>query len=146
LAAPTVAVAWSGQVVRIADGDSITVLNDRTPVKIRLYGIDCPEKGQAFGKRAKQFTSKMVFQKQVRIEQVTKDRYGRTVAWVYVGRKNLCEELVKNGLTWHYKKYSSDQHLTDLEIQAQKGKAGLWSDLHAVPPWEFRRFKRTKKK
>jgi endonuclease YncB( thermonuclease family) len=77
---------------------------------------------------------------------VTKDRYGRTVAWVYVNGKNLCEELVRNGMAWHYKKYSSDQNLADFETQARIGKAGLWSDPHAIPPWEFRKIKRAKKK
>jgi endonuclease YncB( thermonuclease family) len=136
---PSITWAWSGEVVGIADGDSITVLRNKTPVKIRLYGIDCPERRQAFGKKAKQFTSKMVFRKQVKIKPVDRDRYGRTVAWVYVNGKNLCEELVRNGLAWHYKKYSSDQSLADLKTQARKGRVGLWADPHAVPPWEFRR-------
>lgn len=137
---PSICLAWTGEVVGIADGDTITVLRDKTPVKIRLYGIDCPEKGgQAFGNKAKQFTSKMVFRKQVEIKPVDKDRYGRTVAWVYVDGKNLCEELVRNGLAWHYKKYSSDQSLSDLETQARKGRVGLWRDPHALAPWEYRR-------
>jgi endonuclease YncB( thermonuclease family) len=137
---PSICLAWTGDVVGVADGDTITVLKDKTPVKIRLYGIDCPEKGgQAFGKKARQFTSKMVFRKLVEIKPVDKDRYGRTVAWVYVDGKNLCEELVINGLAWHYKRYSSDQKLADLENRARKGRVGLWSDPHAIPPWEFRR-------
>jgi endonuclease YncB( thermonuclease family) len=134
---PSICLAWTGDVVGVADGDTITVLKDKTPVKIRLYGIDCPEKGgQAFGKKARQFTSKMVFRKLVEIKPVDKDRYGRTVAWVYVDGKNLCEELVINGLAWHYKRYSSDQKLADLENRARKGRVGLWSDPHAIPPWE----------
>lgn len=109
LLAPSYLRAWTGEVIGISDGDTITVLKEKTPVKIRLYGIDCPEKGQSFSKRAKQFTSKMVFKKQVEIKPVTKGRYGRTVAWVYVGGKSFCEELLKAGLAWHYKKYSTDQ-------------------------------------
>lgn len=80
-----------------------------------------------------------MYRKLVEIKPFDKDRYGRTVAWVYVGGKNLCEELVKNGLAWHFRKYSSDQNLADLEKQARKGRVGLWADPHAVPPWEFRR-------
>jgi micrococcal nuclease len=80
----SVCLAWSGKVVGISDGDTITVLKGTTPFKIRLYGIDCPERGQAFGKRAKQFTSDMVFLKHVKIEPVDKDRYGRLVACVFV--------------------------------------------------------------
>jgi len=120
LLAPSILWAWTGKVVGIADSDTITVLNGKTPVKIRLYGIDCPEKGgQAFGNKAKQFTSDMVFKKQVQIEPMDQDRYGRTVAWVFVDGKNLCEELVAAGLAWHYKKYSSDQNLADLEAKPE---------------------------
>ena len=121
----------------------ITVLKAKTPIRIRLYGIDCPESGQGFGKKAKQFTSGMVFRKIVRIEPVDRDRYGRTVAWVYVDGQNLCEELVRAGLAWHYKKYSSDQSLADLEILARHKRVGLWSDPHAVPPWEYRKAQRS---
>jgi micrococcal nuclease len=142
LLAPTLLWAWTGKVVGIADGDTITVLKAKTPVKIRLYGIDCPERGQAFGKKAKQFTAGMVFRKMVRIEPVDRDRYGRTVAWVYVDGKNLCEELVRVGLAWHYKKYSSDKSLSDMEFLARRNRVGLWSDPHAMPPWEYRRRKR----
>ena len=74
LLVPSLLWAWSGEVVSIADGDTITVLRAKTPVKIRLSGIDCPERGQAFGKKAKQFTSGMVFRKIVRIEPVDRDR------------------------------------------------------------------------
>jgi micrococcal nuclease len=136
---PSVLWAWTGEVVGIADGDTITVLKGKTPVKIRLYGIDCPERGQAFGKKARQFTSDRVFRKHVEIKPVDRDRYGRTVAWVLVDGQNLCEELVGAGLAWHYKKYSSDQKLADLEARARKGRVGLWSDQGAVAPWEYRR-------
>ena len=81
---PQVTLAWSGKVIGIADGDTITVLRDKEQVRIRLYGIDCPERGQAFSKKAKQFTSEMVFGKVVEIEPVDIDRYGRTVGLVTV--------------------------------------------------------------
>ncbi len=81
----------------------------------------------------------MVFGKHVEIKPVDQDRYGRTVAWVYVDGKNLNEELVKAGLAWHYKKYSSDQSLANMENQARKIKIGLWVDPEAIAPWTFRR-------
>lgn len=81
---PCLSSAWSGKVVGIADGDTITVLQDKKQVRIRLYGIDCPEGGQAFGKKAKQFTSEMVFGKIVEIDYIDTDRYGRIVALVRV--------------------------------------------------------------
>ena len=130
---------WQGKVVGVSDGDTITVLHHGKGEKIRLYGIDCPEKSQAFGKRAKQFTSNMVFGKTVEVRPITTDRYGRTIAWVHVNKRVLNEELLTAGLAWHYKRYSSERHLAELEIEARRAKAGLWSDPHAVPPWDYRR-------
>ncbi len=134
---------WQGKVVGVSDGDTITVLHDGKGEKIRLYGIDCPEKRQAFGKRAKQFTSGTVFGKNVEVRPVTTDRYGRTIAWVYVNGTCLNEELLRTGFAWHYKRYSSERHLADMETQAKQNKVGLWSDPHAIPPWDFRRGKKS---
>ena len=106
--------SWTGKVVGVSDGDTITVMHHGKGEKIRLYGIDCPEKRQAFGKRAKQFTSGMVFGKNVEVRPVTIDRYGRTIAWVYVNGTCLNEELLKAGFAWHYKRYSSERHLANL--------------------------------
>jgi endonuclease YncB( thermonuclease family) len=85
----------------------------------------------------------MVFGKTVEVKSVTKDRYGRTIAWVYVSGTSLNEELLRVGLAWHYKKYSKESHLAELEEEARVARAGLWSDPHAVPPWDFRRGKRS---
>jgi micrococcal nuclease len=132
---------WQGKVVGVSDGDTITVMHLGKGERIRLYGIDCPEKRQAFGKRAKQFTSDMVFGKNVEVRPVTTDRYGRTIAWVYVNGTSLNEELLRAGLAWHYKRYSTERHLAELEDGARAARTGLWSDPHAVPPWDFRRGK-----
>ena len=104
LLTPTLTWSWSGEVVGITDGDTITVLNSKTlkDVKIRLYGIDCPEGGQAFSKRARQFTSKMVYGKVVEVKVMDTDRYGRTMAMIYADKTLLNEELVKVGLAWVY--------------------------------------------
>ena len=110
---------WIGKVVGVSDGDTITVMHDGMAEKIRLYGIDCPEKRQAFGKRAKQFTSNMVFGRIVEAEPIT-DRYGRTIAWIYFDRECLNEELLKVGLAWHYKRYSPEKHLAELETEARQ--------------------------
>jgi endonuclease YncB( thermonuclease family) len=129
-------------VVGVADGDTITVLRDKHPEKIRLYGIDCPEKRQAFGKRAKQFTSDMVFGKVVEIEPVATDRYGRTVAFVRVEDITVNEELIKEGLGWVYIRYCKLPLCSEwqgLQLAAQAEKQGLWRDAGHVPPWEFRR-------
>jgi len=132
------ALAWSGKVVGVSDGDTISVLHDGKAEKIRLYGIDCPEKGQAFGAKAKKFTSNKVFGKIVEVDPVTTDRYGRTIAWVNFDGQSLNEALLSAGFAWHYKKYSSERHLAQLEDASRQNKLGLWADPHAIPPWEFR--------
>jgi micrococcal nuclease len=131
--------AWSGKCVGVSDGDTISVMHEGKAEKIRLYGIDCPEMGQPFGMRAKQFTSDMVFGKTVEVNPVTQDRYMRTVAWVYVYSLILNKELIKAGLAWHYKQYSSDKDLALFEEDAGVRKLGLWADKNPVPPWEWRR-------
>ena len=131
----------SGKVVGVSDGDTITVLQDRTQYKIRLYGIDTPEKSQDFGTRAKQFTSDMVFGKDVRVVQKDMDGYGRVVGLVYVGETCVNEEIIKNGFAWVYKTYCKDKICREWlksEDQARNSKIGLWSHPNPVPPWEYR--------
>ena len=105
LSFPCLSRAWSGKVVGVSDGDTVKVLRDGKQVKIRLYGIDCPEKSQPFSKRAKQFTSDMVFGKEVEIGAITIDHYGRTIALVYVDGTSVNGELVRAGLAWVYYLY-----------------------------------------
>jgi endonuclease YncB( thermonuclease family) len=142
LVPPCPAWAWSGEVIGVADGDTITVLRDKQPQKIRLYGIDCPEKRQPFGNRAKQLTSELVFGKLVEVEPIATDRYGRTVAFVQVENVLLNEELIKEGLGWVYVRYCKLPLCSEwqgLQLAAQAEKRGLWEDSDHVPPWEFRR-------
>ena len=139
---PAPCSAWTGKVVGVADGDTITVLHDRQPEKIRLWGIDCPEKGQDFGTRAKQFTSNFVFSKVVEVDPVTTDRYRRTVALVRVGDTVVNGELIRQGLARVFTRYCNRaicQEWRMLEAEARDSKRGLWSMPNAVPPWEFRR-------
>ncbi|UCG11532.1 MAG: thermonuclease family protein [Deltaproteobacteria bacterium] len=142
---PSLCWAWSGKVVGISDGDTIRVLRDQEHVKIRLYGIDAPEKGQAYGKKAKQFTSKMVFGKVVEVEVMDHDRYGQTVALVAVNKQILNEELLKAGYAWVYYQYCQEMicHAwADYQFAAKLDKRGLWRDPAPIPPWEFGRKKR----
>ena len=143
-------------VVGVADGDTVTVLDAANEQhKIRVAGIDAPEKKQAFGDRSKQSMSRMVFDKQVLVEWSKKDRYGRVIGKVLVAQENcLKESCPKNldsglaqvafGLAWHYKKYEREQSVEDrriyaqTEIEAQTKKIGLWSEPNPVAPWDFR--------
>jgi len=133
------AQGWSGRVCGVADGDTISVRHEGRAVKIRLYGIDCPEQHQAFGRKAKTFTSQLVFGKVVEVDPLTRDRYGRTVAWVHVGGRCLNEEILQAGFAWHFKRFSRDRHLAVLELQARAARTGLWVDPAPVAPWEFRK-------
>ena len=111
--------------------------------KIRLYGIDCPEKGQAFGSKAKQFTSEQAFGKDVTVNVKDTDRYGRTVGIVILpDGRSLNEELVYQGLAWWYRKYSKSPRLATFEMEARLAHRGLWADKNPIPPWEWRKTKR----
>jgi endonuclease YncB( thermonuclease family) len=116
--------------------------NEGRGEKIRVYGIDCPEKRQAFGSKAKQATSTLVFGKVVEVEPVNVDRYGRTVALVTVGTTLVNEELIRQGLAWVYVQYCERpvcEKWRQVEAAALVRKRGLWADPSPVPPWEFRR-------
>ncbi|MDD4310440.1 MAG: thermonuclease family protein [Candidatus Cloacimonetes bacterium] len=137
----------SGKVIAVKDGDTIVVLKNKSSYTIRLDGIDCPEKRQAFGDRAKRFASDRVFGKQVRVQYSKKDRYQRYLGDVYYnGNKCLNRELLKAGLAWHYKQYNKNPELAKLEQNARKRKEGLWADAYPKAPWDFRRTKKPKNK
>lgn len=131
---------FTAKVVAVLDGDTIEVLHHGKAERIRLNGVDCPEKKQPFGQKAKQLTSSLAFGKTVVVVPTQKDRYKRTVGDVFLPNGiNLSYELVRAGLAWRYRKYSDDVVLGVLELEAQLARRGLWSDPHPVPPWEYRR-------
>lgn len=138
-----------GRVVGVADGDTLTVLDSsNTQHKIRLAGIDAPEKKQAFGARSKQSLSDLVFDRQVIVQSDKRDRYGREVGTVLVDGKDANLEQVTRGFAWHYKAYEREQSTDDRKLydfaeqQARAGRRGLWADVDPVPPWDFRHSKR----
>lgn len=141
-----------GKVIRVADGDTITVLDqDKQQHKIRLLGIDAPESKQAFGTRARQKMQELVDGQQVRIEWKERDRYQRILGDVYVtpaGKDELWVnvEMVKSGLAWHFVKYDDRKPLADAENTAREEKAGLWADKEPTPPWEYRKTERGRNK
>ena len=139
------AAELTGRVVRITDGDTLTVLDQaKHQTKIRLAEIDTPEKQQPYGTRAKQALSDLVFGKDVRVETVSTDRYGRTVGRVYEGSLYVNAEMVRLGAAWVYRQYSHDPSLLRLEQEARDARRGLWRlpEAERVPPWEWRKEKR----
>jgi endonuclease YncB( thermonuclease family) len=132
----------TGKVVGVSDGDTLTVLVEgRRQVKVRLHGVDAPEAHQAYGSRAKQFTSRLVFGKPVRVEVRDTDRYGRTIAEVFLPDwSSLNREVVRAGMAWWYRRYApNDRQLAALEDEARRARRGLWADRDPISPWEFRR-------
>lgn len=147
--------AWAdiliGRVVGVADGDTITVLDvTNTQHKIRLAGIDAPEKKQDFGNVSKRSLSEMVFNQPVKVNWDKTDRYGRIVGKVLVNGRDVNLEQVKLGMAWYYRKYQYELVLDDrinylhAEESAMKNHIGLWLQKDAVAPWDFRKANRTK--
>jgi endonuclease YncB( thermonuclease family) len=145
-ASQAIAEQFTGKVVGVTDGDTIKVMRSGKAEKIRLAGIDCPERKQAYGTRAKQFTSDMAFGKVVTVKVETVDQYGRTVGEVILpDGRSLNHELVKAGFAWWYRQYSRDISLGQLEEEARIAKRGLWADPNAIPPWEYRKLRKALK-
>ncbi len=137
-----------GRVVGVSDGDTITVLTaEKSQIKVRLAGIDAPEKGQAFGQKSKAALSDCAYGKHTVLVGAKLDRYGRLIAKVKVGNTDCNLRQLRLGLAWHYKKYQSEQEPTDRalyadeEVRARSVKAGLWAESGAVPPWDYRKRK-----
>lgn len=135
----------TGKVIGISDGDTIKILTeDKQELRIRLNGIDCPEKKQAFGTKAKEFTSDLVFGKNVKVISRGTDRYGRVLGEVILeDGRSLNKELLKNGYAWWYEQYAKKEiDLKNLQEQARRDSIGLWKDKEAIAPWEFRKASR----
>lgn len=132
------ASALADPVIGIADGDTLTVLHDRRPLKIRLADIDAPEKKQPFGQHSKQSLSDMCFRKEAAYTVQTIDKYGRTVARVSCAGVDVNRAQVERGLAWVYKQYNRDGSLPAVQDVAKSARRGLWADANPVPPWEFR--------
>ena len=135
----------TGRVVGVADGDTITVLDaDKVQHKIRLAGIDAPEKKQPFGNRSKESLSELTFDKTVAVETTKRDRYGRQVGKVLINGRDVNLVQVERGMAWFYRQYQREQSPNDRKLyeaaedSAKAGKRGLWLEANPVPPWEFR--------
>ncbi len=140
----------NGKVVKVVDGDTLYVLDaNYKEHKIRLAGIDAPERKQAYGLASRKHLASIVAGKQVTVEYQKRDRYGRILGKVLVDGTDVCLEQVKAGFAWHYKKYQHEQSLedqrlyADAENQARGGRLGLWRENNPNPPWEYRRLYRS---
>jgi micrococcal nuclease len=133
----------TGRVIKISDGDTFTILTkSNKQIRVRLHGIDAPERGQDFSAVSKQFLSDLVFNKVVTIISKNTDRYGRIIGVVKINNTIVNEELLKTGLAWHYTKYDSNSRWAELEANAKMKKKGLWSMANPVAPWKYREGKR----
>jgi endonuclease YncB( thermonuclease family) len=144
-----------GTVIKVSDGDTISVDSGGTKLKIRLYGIDAPETpktnrktgkinkpGQPYGNEAWRALDDKVYQQRVRIEVRDVDKYDRLVSVVWLGNRDINREMVAEGWAWAYRKYLDRPHASvymSVEEQARAKRAGLWRDGNPQPPWEFRK-------
>ena len=136
-----------GEVVAITDGDTIKILTPtKQQIKVRLADIDTPERGQPYGRKARQVLGEKIHRRQVDVEEVTIDRYQRLVGRVFLDGRNINAEMVEDGAAWVYRKYSDDPQLIRLESQAREQGRGLWAlqPDQRMPPWEWRKQQRSK--
>jgi len=134
------AQAQEYRVVGISDGDTVKVLSpDRQQIKCRLHGIDAPESQQAYGQVSKRSLSDMVFGKNVKVEIVDQDQYGRSVCRIILNGVDVNKVQLQRGLAWHYSRYSKDASYAQAERTARQQRLGLWADPDPIAPWSFRR-------
>ncbi|WP_052273057.1 thermonuclease family protein [Flavihumibacter solisilvae] len=131
----------TGFVVKVTDGDTFVLLDSaHRQFRVRLNGIDAPERGQDFYQASRQSLGNMLQKKQVSVRYRKKDRYGRLLADVYVdGNTWINFRMIANGMSWHFKKYSSDKILADAERKARLQRLGLWQKQSPTAPWDYRR-------
>ena len=139
------------KVIKVSDGDTISVKKlknnvlDGDLIKVRLYGVDAPEKDQDFGYESKKALMNYVSNKTIEIDIKSKDRYGRSVGILYVDGRNINEELLRDGYVWYYEQYDKNNERSQLlQENAMKNKLGLFSKKGYIEPWKFRKAKKKK--
>ena len=135
----------SGKIIKIIDGDTYDILlNGNETARVRMEGIDAPERGMPFYRVSKNYLAELCFKKYVTLQITGKDRYKRLLALSFLeDGTELSHLMIEAGLAWHFKKYNSDDELANLEIEARKSKRGLWIDKNPMPPWENRKLHRS---
>lgn len=139
-----------GNVVHVADGDTVTVLlNNNVKIKVRLYGIDAPEKAQAYGPQSTGILKHFVANKNVSVAILGTDKYGRKLGRIYLGNTDINAEMVRLGAAWHYKQYDKSSKYNQyamLEQEAKANRKGLWNKPNPLAPWDFRKMQRENRK
>lgn len=141
---PSAAEMLFGHCVGVADGDTCTLLltqpdGVKKTERIRFHGIDAPESRQAYGQAAKKFVSDLIYDKDIRVDVQTRDKYGRLVGKIFVGDTNVNLEVVRAGYAWWYRQYGAGETaLAEAEQEARDARRGLWQDADPVAPWDFR--------
>ena len=145
LGLPSLALAFTGQVMRISDGDTLSVWTDRREIKVRIYGIDTPERNQPWGREATRALAQMVEGQRIRVDEVDQDRWGRIVGRIFVEGRDIGREMVRQGHAWVYRHYTNDFSLISLEATARNAHLGLWRlpESQRIAPWEWRRRQRS---
>jgi endonuclease YncB( thermonuclease family) len=132
-------VEFTGQVTGVSDGDTLTIMRDGRPERVRIAGVDAPEGRQPYGRRSRQHLAELAFGRVATVTVQGRDRYGRTLGRVVVDGADVGLEQVRAGFAWHYVEYSKDPALARAEAEARRARRGLWQAGDALPPWEFRR-------
>jgi endonuclease YncB( thermonuclease family) len=115
------------------------MLTENGTIRVRIYGIDAPEKSQAFGRVSKEYLSKLIGGISVKVLVSNKDRYGRYICRVYSEEKDISYEMLKAGLAWHYKRFDNSEKYSQAEKTAKTNKVGLWKDSNPIRPWQYRK-------
>jgi endonuclease YncB( thermonuclease family) len=131
-------ITYSQKVVRVIDGDTYDIMINSNIVRVRMYGIDCPEKKQDYGLNAKSFAESMLLNKDVKLDISSKDLYGRSICKLYLGDIYFNKLMIDSGYAWHYAKYSKDKYLAASMNIARLNKIGLWSKSGYIEPEKFR--------
>lgn len=130
---------FAGRVIVVIDGDTVLLLRHGHPLKVRLAGIDAPEKSQDYGMASRDALAQMVLHRQTEVETRAIDKYGRTVALLKIGKLNVNQEMVRRGMAWDYAYFNHDRAYVALQNEARQAKRGLWQQADPVPPWQWRR-------
>ena len=130
-----------GQVIDVLDGDTVKLRSDWHVYKIRLTGIDAPEKQQAYGVQSKIYLEHLIADKDVSIKVSSCDQYGRYVGKIYLNGKDINGEMIRSGYAWHYYHFDSNPVYAVFMLDAQRSNRGLWQEAHPTPPWIFRKGK-----